>query len=125
VAREFALVMPVSRLMVNTLSSIGAVGATTELIPSLTLGCGSFGGNITSDNLTARHLINIKRMAYGTKEVNVPKPSSKSASPQWGASNHVDEIVNQVLSNVNGSDQLDPQVISELVNQVLKKYQMN
>ncbi|MEH7085634.1 aldehyde dehydrogenase family protein [Neobacillus drentensis] len=125
VAREFALVMPVSRLMVNTLSSIGAVGATTELMPSLTLGCGSFGGNITSDNLTARHLINIKRMAYGTKEVNVPKPSSKSASPQWGASNHVDEIVNQVLSNVNGSDQLDPQVISELVNQVLKKYQMN
>ncbi|WP_051591276.1 aldehyde dehydrogenase family protein [Bacillus sp. UNC438CL73TsuS30] len=125
VAREFALEMPVSRLMVNTLSSIGAVGATTELMPSLTLGCGSFGGNITSDNLTARHLINIKRMAYGTKEVNVPKPTSQNSGPQWGASNQVDEIVNQVLSQATLTGPVDPKVISEMVNQVLKKYQMN
>lgn len=64
-AKEFAVEMPVSRILVNTLSSIGAAGATTGLMPSITLGCGSYGGTITSDNITAHHLVNTKRMAYG------------------------------------------------------------
>lgn len=64
-AKEFAIEMPVSRILVNTLCSIGAAGATTGLKPSITLGCGAYGGTITSDNLTAKHLINVKRMAYG------------------------------------------------------------
>jgi acetaldehyde dehydrogenase (acetylating) len=63
VIEEFALKKPVSRLLVNTPSSQGAIGYTTGLIPSLTLGCGTFGGNATSDNITATHLINIKRVA--------------------------------------------------------------
>ncbi|MGG1658017.1 aldehyde dehydrogenase family protein [Brevibacillus sp. NRS-1366] len=71
---RFGLEMPVSRIMVNTLASIGAAGATTGLIPSLTLGCGSYGGNISSDNITAHHLFNIKRIAYGIKDVAIPRP---------------------------------------------------
>ena len=43
--------------------SQGAVGYTTNLFPSMTLGCGSFGGNITSDNIGPQHLLNIKRVA--------------------------------------------------------------
>jgi acetaldehyde dehydrogenase/alcohol dehydrogenase len=36
---------------------------TTGLVPSLTLGCGTFGGNSTTDNITYRHLLNVKRVA--------------------------------------------------------------
>ncbi|RBP96564.1 acetaldehyde dehydrogenase [Cytobacillus firmus] len=127
VAKDFALEMPVSRMMVNTLSSIGAVGATTGLMPSLTLGCGSFGGNITSDNVTARHLINIKRMAYGTKEVTIPKPASSSsiAEKEQAGSRDVDHIVNQVLQQVSPDGEVDAKMIADMVNQVMKKYQTN
>lgn len=127
VANEFALEMPVSRMMVNTLSSIGAVGATTGLLPSLTLGCGSFGGNITSDNVTARHLINIKRMAYGIKEVSIPKPSQSNTRIKQETSKppSVDEIVKNILNKVPSKNQIDEKQIAEMVNQVIKKYQMN
>ena len=64
VIREFALRKPVNRIMVNTPASQGAIGLTTGLDPSLTLGCGSWGGNITSDNVGPLHLINRKRLAY-------------------------------------------------------------
>ena len=127
VANEFALEMPVSRLMVNTLSSIGAVGATTGLLPSLTLGCGSFGGNITSDNVTARHLINIKRMAYGIKEVSIPKPSSSNTNSKQETSKaqSVDDIVKKILNKVPSKNEIDEKQVAEMVNQVIKKYQMN
>lgn len=69
VIREFALKKPVSRLLVNTPSSQGAVGATTNLMPALTLGCGSVGGSATSDNVTPLNLINLKRVAYGVRDV--------------------------------------------------------
>ncbi|WP_425326061.1 acetaldehyde dehydrogenase (acetylating) [Neobacillus mesonae] len=123
VAKEFALEMPVSRLMVNTLSSIGAVGATTGLTPSLTLGCGSFGGNITGDNVTARHLINIKRMAYGIKDVSVPKPSVSSMTNKKAEQEtlNVENIVNQVLKQAGSNAEVDPKVIAEMVNQVIQK----
>jgi len=62
--REFALLMNAGRIVVNTPSSQGAVGGMfNRLSPSLTLGCGTGGKNITTDNVTARHLINILRVA--------------------------------------------------------------
>ena len=64
IIREFAEKKPVNRLVVNSPSAQGAVGYTTNLVPSMTLGCGSFGGNITSDNIGPLHLLNIKRLAY-------------------------------------------------------------
>nr|WP_263327210.1 aldehyde dehydrogenase family protein [Neobacillus sp. Marseille-Q6967] len=123
VAKDFALEMPVSRIMVNTLSSIGAVGATTGLMPSLTLGCGSFGGNITSDNVSARHLINIKRMAYGIRDASIPKPSTV-IQPKDDAKD-VEFIVDQVLKQVNPKGAVDANVIAQMVNQVIQKYQTN
>jgi len=69
VIREFALKKPVSRILVNTPASQGAIGATTSLAPSLTLGCGTVGGSATSDNVTPMHLINIRRVAFGKKQV--------------------------------------------------------
>jgi acetaldehyde dehydrogenase (acetylating) len=64
IIRKFALKKPVFRILVNTPSSQGAIGYTTGLQPSLTLGCGSWGGNITADNVGPQHLINIKRLAH-------------------------------------------------------------
>ncbi len=64
IVRAFALEKPVNRIVVNSPTAQGGVGYTTRLFPSLTLGCGSFGGNITSDNIGPQHLVNIKRVAY-------------------------------------------------------------
>lgn len=63
IIRAFALEKPVNRIILNAPTSLGAVGAATGLFPSMTLGCGSFGGNITSDNVGPQHLINVKRLA--------------------------------------------------------------
>jgi acetaldehyde dehydrogenase/alcohol dehydrogenase len=50
--------------VVNSPSSQGAVGGIyNRLSPSFTLGCGTGGKNITTDNVTARHLVNIQRIA--------------------------------------------------------------
>jgi acetaldehyde dehydrogenase (acetylating) len=64
VIREFALKKPAFRILVNTPGTHGAIGFSTGLEPALTLGCGTWGGSITSDNVTPLHLINIKRLAY-------------------------------------------------------------
>ena len=61
---EFGLRKPAFRICVNTPATHGSIGLTTGLDPAMTLGCGGFGGNITSDNITPRHLLNIKRLAY-------------------------------------------------------------
>jgi acetaldehyde dehydrogenase (acetylating) len=53
--------------MVNTPSPQGSVGITTNLLPSMTLGCGAAGGNSTGDNVGPLHLINIKRLAYAVR----------------------------------------------------------
>jgi len=61
--RRFALAQPASRVIANSQTSMGATGHTTALQPSMSLGCGAAAGNITSDNITPLHLINIKRLA--------------------------------------------------------------
>jgi acetaldehyde dehydrogenase (acetylating) len=76
---EFGLQKPAYRILVNTPSTHGAVGGTTELPPSLTLGCGTFGGNATSDNIGPQHLLNIKRLAFETKPLHPPTTTEKSA----------------------------------------------
>lgn len=125
VADTFGKEMPVSRLVVNTLSSIGAVGGTTGLKPSMTLGCGSFGGNITSDNITARHLLNIKRLAYGIKDVDIPKPSPDKVpkpSESSSESGDLEKIVEQVLQNVD-TKKVDAKAVSFIVDKVVRQYQ--
>ncbi len=67
---KFALEKPAFRIVVNTPSSVGAVGYTTGLTPSMTLGPGTWGGSIVSENVTAYHLMNIKTLAFETKAVN-------------------------------------------------------
>ena len=66
--REFAVRMPAMRVLVNTPAPQGSTGITTNVFPSMTLGCGAVAGNITSDNVGPLHLINIKRLAYVTRQ---------------------------------------------------------
>ena len=58
--------MPVPRVVVNTLTTHGALGLSTAASPSLTLGCGSRGNNVTSDSVSPLHLMDIKRIAFET-----------------------------------------------------------
>lgn len=59
----FALAVPVSRILVNGPGSQGCIGLGNGLTPSLTLGCGTFGGTSTTDNVSYTNLLNIKRIA--------------------------------------------------------------
>jgi acetaldehyde dehydrogenase (acetylating) len=72
----FGLEKPVFRIVVNTMSSLGAIGLTTGVMPSLTLGAGGVGGSITGDNITTYHLFNVKRLAY---ELSAPPSEALSA----------------------------------------------
>jgi len=65
--REYGARMPAMRVLVNTPAPQGSTGITTNVFPSMTLGCGAIAGNITSDNVGPRHLVNIKRLAYVTR----------------------------------------------------------
>jgi acetaldehyde dehydrogenase (acetylating) len=81
VVEAFTIDKPVSRVIVNSCTTFGGIGATVAIQPSLTLGCGSFGNNITSDNIGPQHLLNIKRVAYGIREMSKQKASVKEENP--------------------------------------------
>jgi acetaldehyde dehydrogenase (acetylating) len=78
---QFGLKKPAFRIVVNTPTTHGSVGMTTGLDPALTLGCGGWGGNITSDNITPRHLLNVKRLAYETRSIGqLARPAAPPAT---------------------------------------------
>jgi acetaldehyde dehydrogenase (acetylating) len=69
----FGLEKPVFRIGVNTMGTLGMIGYTTGISPSLTLGSGGVGGAITGDNIDVHHLYNVKRMAF---EISSPPPEA-------------------------------------------------
>src|SRR5207302_11450058 len=81
---EFGLKKPAFRIVVNTPTTHGSVGLSTGLDPAMTLGCGGYGGNITSDNISPRHLLNIKRLAYEVSPVvsHSDRPGARGGSGQ-------------------------------------------
>lgn len=96
VIAAYGQAMPASRIPVNTGTTFGGIGATTGIQPSFTLGCGSFGNNITSDNIGPQHLFNIKRVAFGVREMPESKPTE--SKPQPAAA---EEAVMQAVSSMN------------------------
>ncbi len=104
VIMAFGLEKPVFRILVNTMGTLGAIGLTTGLMPSLTLGSGGVGGSITGDNVTAYHLINIKRLAYEMSspplEAIHPGPSLAGPAPE-----EIERMVRQVVNEILGSKQ--------------------
>jgi acyl-CoA reductase-like NAD-dependent aldehyde dehydrogenase len=69
---EYGARMPASRILVNTPGTQGGMGLVTGLKPSMTLGCGTFGGTSTTDNVTYTHLLNLKRVAFSLPSRNRP-----------------------------------------------------
>ena len=101
IVRQFALKKPVSRLLVNTPGALGGVGATTNLAPALTLGCGAVGGSATSDNVNPMNLINIRRVAWGVRELEdlrklSPVPAANTGTSCCGTTS--------CTSNLNSAD---------------------
>ncbi|GAB5521029.1 MAG: acetaldehyde dehydrogenase (acetylating) [Rhodothermales bacterium] len=75
VIEAFAMEKPSMRIVVNTVAALGSVGYTTNLFPAMTLGPGTLGGSITSDNVSPMHLLNVKRLAFETNPVNTVSPA--------------------------------------------------
>lgn len=79
-AVRFGSEIPASRVTVNTPTTHGAIGFSTALPPSMTLGCGSWGGNVTSDNISPLHLLDIKRVAFETRPVKSKRPAVSAST---------------------------------------------
>ena len=96
--KRFAAAVPASRVLVNTPASLGGIGATTCLFPALTLGCGAVGGSSSSNNIGPLDLINIKRVAWGVRELEELRGGS-GPSPMAGAvaACDLDKLVDQIV----------------------------
>jgi acetaldehyde dehydrogenase (acetylating) len=79
-AVRFGSEMPASRIVVNSPTTHGAIGFSTALPPSMTLGCGSWGGNVTSDNVSPLHLLDIKRVAFEVRPVKSKRPAVSTST---------------------------------------------
>ncbi|KAA3645840.1 MAG: aldehyde dehydrogenase family protein [Chloroflexi bacterium] len=106
VIMRFGLEKPVFRIAVNTMATLGAIGLTTKVMPSMTLGSGGVGGSITGDNITVYHLFNIKRMAY--EAVSPPeaalRPGSVGAGPIHGpSSQELAQLVEKTVKEILGT----------------------
>ena len=77
---RFGMAVTASRILVNSPGAQGVSGVTSGLVPSFTLGCGTFGRNSTTDNVTYTHLRNVKHLAYGTQP-EVPAGPAPAAVP--------------------------------------------
>lgn len=101
----FGLEKPAFRIVVNTMATLGSVGATTGLMPSLTLATGGIGGSVTSDNITVTHVMNVKRLAYEVRPappaVTAPVVEAGAPAPPPVLSDQdIEAIVRRVLSQI-------------------------
>lgn len=100
IALEFTK-KPASRILVNTGSSMGGTGASTGLLTSFTLGCGTWGGSSVSDNVGPMNLINVKRIAYGIKDVTTLDLADPTFNYPELYSMQTETVANQATPAVN------------------------
>jgi acetaldehyde dehydrogenase (acetylating) len=99
----FGLEKPVFRIGVNTMGTLGTIGLTTGVMPSMTLGSGGVGGAITGDNITVYHMYNVKRLAF---EITPPpekalRPGTTPAGRVHGPTpQEIDTIVREVVDGI-------------------------
>ena len=110
---RFGLEKPVFRIVVNTFGTLGTTGMTTGVMPSMTLSPGGEGGAITGDNITVKHLYNVKRLAYEIKPPpdaaflpgSTINPSQSSHVSSGTDAGQIEEIVRRVLAELGQSNQ--------------------
>ena len=102
--KYFAERVPASRIVVNTPSAMGGIGASTGLMPALTLGCGAIGGSATSDNVGPMNLLNLKYVAEGIREMediraDIPEVSCTSCSDEFKDVD-LDKLVEEIVKRL-------------------------
>src|SRR5882762_9504339 len=123
-AVQYGSEMPASRITVNTPTTHGAIGFSTALPPSMTLGCGSWGGNVTSDNVSPLHLLDIKRVAFETRPVQSKRPAVTAqavAMPQQPPA--VRSAPAATMSPAAGAAKVSRQEIAAIVDRFLANRQ--
>lgn len=135
VVEQFALKKPVGRMLVNTSATYGSMGATTNLFPAMTLGSGSAGKGITSDNVSPMNLVYIRKVGYGVKSTNEIREKyscldeiNGEANNKINDRNKKEDIVTNLVSNIiscatineKENDNIDVSKIEEIVRKVLQ-----
>jgi len=122
---RYGELMPTARIVVNSPSTHGAIGYSTALVPSMTLGCGSWGGNVTSDNISPLHLMDIKRVAFETRAVTTPNSSPATANPVSAVISQISPQVSSMLPSAGNPTPkferagLDRRAVADLVERFL------
>lgn len=110
VITEFVLKKPIFRILINTPATFGGVGASTNLAPSFTLGCGTWGGSSVSENVGPMHLLNIKKAAWHT---GIPSLPGGFIKPR--------ETVTATETDTTDGRAVSEKLIAEIVAQVITR----
>jgi len=134
--KQYGLAVPAFRVVVNSSAVHGSIGYSTNLFPAMTLGCGSPGGNITSDNIGPQHLMNIKRVAWESRAVEhrtipaeqrlaasampmvAPKPQAVAAAVAGAVAAASAAATTSVAAGAASSAVPDRQTIARIVERV-------
>ncbi|WP_434777956.1 aldehyde dehydrogenase family protein [Neisseria sp. Ec49-e6-T10] len=102
VVYQFAMKKPVGRLLVNTPAAFGGMGATTNLFPAMTLGSGSAGYGVTSDNVSPLNLVYMRKVGYGIRQISTLEQDNICQSNPVLEENNIDatQRLQQILLNV-------------------------
>lgn len=98
IIKEFSLKKPVGRILINTSGSFGSMGGTTNLFPSVTLGCGVIGKGMTSDNVSPMNLIYIRKVSYEIEKTsNLLKRYGKEDSEEIDILEKLEILLKEIL----------------------------
>lgn len=104
VIRQFVLKKPVARVLVNTPGSFGSMGATTNLFPAMTLGSGSAGQGITSENVSPMNLIYVRKVGYGVRDsdeiINIPFVKEHPSLCNVAQIEECDKMDNRIMQGI-------------------------
>ncbi|MHC1722072.1 MAG: acetaldehyde dehydrogenase (acetylating) [Aminipila sp.] len=100
----FAHRVPVSRFVVNSPGALGGIGASTGLMPALTLGCGAVGGSATSENVGPEQLYNLRHVAMGKKSLEEIRKEAEQFELKPDVisldAKQIDEVVRRIISKL-------------------------
>jgi acetaldehyde dehydrogenase (acetylating) len=105
----FGIEKPAFRIIVNTWGTMGAIGATTGFMPAMTLAPGGIGGSVVSDNITVKHLMNVKRLGY---PIAKPPDMALSLAP---------DVVQDGSTTNYVNDEVDDETIERIVRKVISQ----
>ncbi|HNE84467.1 MAG TPA: aldehyde dehydrogenase family protein, partial [bacterium] len=120
VIMKFGLEKPAFRICVNTVSTLGAVGYTTGLAPSMTLGPGTLGGSITTDNIMPYHLMNVKRLAFEIRPFKSSLVHGNTESQAKDTVKKTAEIPSAPVSSSSKNDSLSEKEIDKIVEEFIR-----